>query len=101
MLTKTYAEYATEKAVSLLAIDSPTGYTKAAAEWVKAEFAALGYPAEITVKGGVLIDLGGEASPEGGLLPPCHCGEAEIFFLPRVKRREVIAWDSTSHGPSL
>jgi putative aminopeptidase FrvX len=42
MLTKTYAEYATEKAVSLLAIDSPTGYTKAAAEWVRAEFAALG-----------------------------------------------------------
>ena len=72
MLTKTYAEYATEKAVSLLAIDSPTGYTKAAAEWVRAEFAALGYSAEITVKGGVLIDLGGEDSPEGGLLLAAH-----------------------------
>ena len=47
MLNRNYAEYATEKAVSLLAIDSPTGYTKAAAEWVKAEFAALGYSAEI------------------------------------------------------
>ena len=32
MLNRTYAEYATEKAVSHLAIDSPTGYTKAAAE---------------------------------------------------------------------
>ena len=72
MLNRTYAEYATEKAVSLLAIDSPTGYTKAAAEWVRAEFAALGYPAEITVKGGVLIDLGGETSPEGGLLLAAH-----------------------------
>ena len=72
MLNRTYAEYATEKAVALLAIDSPTGYTKAAAEWVKAEFAALGYPAEITVKGGVLIDLGGEDSPEGGLLLAAH-----------------------------
>ena len=72
MLNRTYAEYATEKAVSLLAIDSPTGYTKAAAEWVRAEFAALGYPAEITVKGGVLIDLGGEDSPEGGLLLAAH-----------------------------
>ena len=72
MLTKTYATYATEKAVSLLAIDSPTGYTKAAAEWVRAEFTALGYPAEITVKGGVMIDLGGETSPEGGLLLAAH-----------------------------
>ena len=72
MLNRTYAEYATEKAVSFLAIDSPTGYTKAAAEWVRAEFAALGYPAEITVKGGVLIDLGGETSPEGGLLLAAH-----------------------------
>ena len=72
MLNRSYATYATEKAVSLLAIDSPTGYTKAAAEWVKAEFSALGYPAELTVKGGVLIDLGGEDSPEGGLFLAAH-----------------------------
>ena len=49
MMNRTYAEYATEKAISLLAIDSPTGYTKAAAEWVKAEFSALGFDARITV----------------------------------------------------
>ena len=72
MMNRTYAEYATEKAVSLLAIDSPTGYTKAAAEWVKAEFSALGFDARITVKGGVLIDLGGENSPEGGLMLAAH-----------------------------
>ena len=72
MLNRTYAEYATEKAVSLLAIDSPTGYTGSAAEWVRSEFTALGYPAEITVKGGVMIDLGGETSPEGGLLLAAH-----------------------------
>ena len=72
MMNRTYATYATEKAVSLLAIDSPTGYTKAAAEWVKAEFSALGYSAELTVKGGVLIDLGGTDSPEGGLLLAAH-----------------------------
>ena len=72
MLNRNYAEYATEKAVSLLAIDSPTGYTGAAAEWVRAEFEALGYPAEITTKGGVLVDLGGIDSPEGGLLLAAH-----------------------------
>ena len=41
-MNRSYATYATEKAVSLLAIDIPTGYTKAAAEWVKSEFVALG-----------------------------------------------------------
>ena len=72
MLNRTYAEYATQKAVALLAIDSPTGYTKAAAEWCRDEFAALGFSAEITTKGGVLIDLGGENSPEGGLMLAAH-----------------------------
>ncbi|MBR6782229.1 MAG: M42 family metallopeptidase [Clostridia bacterium] len=73
MMNRTYAEYATEKAVALLSIDSPTGYTKAAAQWIKAEFSALGYPAELTVKGGVMIDLGGDDnSPEGGLLLAAH-----------------------------
>ena len=72
MLNRNYAEYATEKAVALLSIDSPTGYTKAAAEWCRDEFAALGFAAEITVKGGVLIDLGGEDSPEGGLMLAAH-----------------------------
>ena len=73
MMNRTYAEYATEKAISFLAIDSPTGYTKAAAEWVKAEFSALGYLAELTAKGGVVIDLGGDDnSPEGGLLLAAH-----------------------------
>ena len=72
MMNRTYAEYAAEKAVALLAIDSPTGYTKAAAEWCRDEFAALGFDARITVKGGVLIDLGGENSPGGGLMLAAH-----------------------------
>ncbi len=54
-----YAEFATEKAVEILKIDSPTGYTKTAAEFVKKEFEKLGCPAFITEKGGVAVDLGG------------------------------------------
>ena len=65
---RTYADYATEQAVALLAIDSPTGYTKTAAEWVQAQFAALGFSAEITTKGGVLIDLGGKDAEDALLL---------------------------------
>ena len=70
-MEKCYAQYAAEKSVELLAIDSPSGFTKTAAEWVKQEFAALGYAAELTVKGGVLVDLGGE-NAEDGLLLEAH-----------------------------
>ena len=59
-MDRKYAEYATNKAVQLLAIDSPTGFTDKAAEWVKNEFSTLGFDAKITAKGGVLVDLGGE-----------------------------------------
>ena len=52
MIDKKYADYSWEKASALLNIDSPTGFTKKAAEFVKKEFSALGFPAEYTVKGG-------------------------------------------------
>ena len=66
-----YTTYAVEKAVELLAIDSPTGFTKVAADWVKKEFEALGFSATLTNKGGVLIDLGG-ADAENALLLEAH-----------------------------
>jgi len=67
-LNKTYADYAWEQAAALLAIDSPSGYTGKAAAWVKNAFEALGFEAAITVKGGVLVDLGGENAADGLLL---------------------------------
>ena len=60
MIEKIYADYAWEQTVKLLAIDSPSGFTAAAAQWVKNAFEELGCPASITTKGGVLIDLGGK-----------------------------------------
>ena len=67
-MDRKYTEYAVAKTVELLAIDSPTGYTDAAAEWVKNAFAELGFAAEITKKGGVLVDLGGKDADDGLLL---------------------------------
>lgn len=67
-MKKDYARYAAEKAVELIAIDSPSGYTDKAANWVKNEFESLGYNAKITEKGGVLIDLGGKDESDGLLL---------------------------------
>ncbi len=70
-IARTYAEYATAEAVKLLAIDSPTGYTKEAAAWVKETFENLGFSATLTRKGGVLIDLGG-TDADNGLLLEAH-----------------------------
>ena len=66
-----YVNFAVQKTVELLAIDSPTGYTRDAADFVLREFAALGFPAKRTVKGGVLVDLGG-ADENDALLLQAH-----------------------------
>ncbi len=68
-MDKIYADYAWEQAAALLGIDSPTGFTAAAAQWVKEAFKSLGYPVKLTEKGGVLADLGGTGE---GLLLEAH-----------------------------
>ncbi len=67
-MDRKYADFAAQEAVRLLDIDSPTGYTEAAAEWVKNEFSALGFEAYTTAKGGVLVNLGGEDETNALLL---------------------------------
>ena len=67
-----YTEFAVEKTCELLAIDSPSGFTDGAIRYVKEEFEALGFSATVTEKGGVLIDLGGAESADGGLLLEAH-----------------------------
>ena len=68
MINKTYADFAWEQAAALLAVDSPSGFTHMAAAWVKSAFESLGFSAEITRKGGVIIDLGGKEEQDGLLL---------------------------------
>ena len=68
---KEYTTYAVDKTLELLSIDSPTGYTRAAAQWVMEEFEKLGYSARLTEKGGVLVDLGG-ADESNGILLEAH-----------------------------
>ena len=67
-----YTDYIMERAVELLAVDSPTGYTAQAAEWVCRAFRDLGYEPVRTVKGGVLVQLSGGEGPENGLLLEAH-----------------------------
>jgi len=68
-MDRIYADYAWEQTAKLLGIDSPTGFTAAAAQWVKKAFEAVGFPAKLTEKGGVLADLGGSGE---GLLLEAH-----------------------------
>ena len=68
MIDRKYADIAWEQTAALLAVDSPSGYTDMAAQWVKNAFEALGFPAQITTKGGVIADLGGEDNQDGLLL---------------------------------
>ena len=65
---KKYVDYICEITKELLAIDSPTGYTKKAAEFVAREYEKLGYHPTLTVKGGVLVEIGGERADDGLVL---------------------------------
>ena len=71
MIDLNYADYAWEQTSQLLAIDSPSGFTAAAARWVCDAFARLGFDSRLTAKGGVLVDLGGK-DEENGLLLAAH-----------------------------
>ena len=63
-----YSDYIIEKAKQVLAIDSPSGYTKEAAKFVVEELKSMGYSPEMTVKGGIIADLGGNDSENAILL---------------------------------
>lgn len=63
-----YIDYLIEQTCALLQIDSPTGYTAHAAQYMICAFEKLGYAPVLTKKGGVLVDLGGADSGNGVLL---------------------------------
>ena len=65
-------DYSMEQAVRLLAIDSPSGYTRRAAEYVMDLYRGLGYAPAMTAKGGVLVCLNPDAPAENGLLLEAH-----------------------------
>lgn len=65
----TYLDYILEQAKTILAIDSPTGFTKNVTNYIKDEYTKMGYQPVITEKGGVLVHLGGQGN---GLLMDGH-----------------------------
>lgn len=65
-------EYIVEQARAVLAIDSPSSYTKNAASYVLDEYRRLGFQPQLTGKGGVLVCLNPEAPAEDGVLLMAH-----------------------------
>lgn len=66
-----YLSYILDETKKILAIDSPSGYTKNVANYVMDAYRALGYDPVLTIKGGILVDLGGK-EPNNGLLLEAH-----------------------------
>lgn len=60
--------YAVEQALALLAIDSPTGYTRHSGEYVFNQLQSLGFEPQYTRKGSVLVNLTPALPQENGLL---------------------------------
>lgn len=65
-------EYIVEQARAVLAIDSPSSYTRNAASYVLDEYRRLGFQPQLTGKGGVLVCLDPEAPAEDGVLLMAH-----------------------------
>ena len=63
-----YTDFIVQETCKLLAIDSPTGYTEDAVDFVMTELRALGYAPVRTNKGGVIVELGGTNGEDGVLL---------------------------------
>ncbi len=63
-----YMDYVLEQTKNILSIDSPTGYTKEAADYVINTYESLGYHPVKTVKGGVLVEIGGTDEKDAILL---------------------------------
>lgn len=68
MEIKTYVDYIVEETKKILAIDSPSGFTRKAAEYVMEAYRKLGYEPQMTVKGGVLVALGGKNKSDAIML---------------------------------
>lgn len=66
-----YTDYIIEKLKALVAINSPSGFTKEVSEYVISELSSLGYSPTLTNKGGVVCDLGGK-DVDNALLLTAH-----------------------------
>ena len=63
-----YVDYIVDQTKKILSIDSPSGYTTEVADYVINEYKKLGYKPVSTVKGGILVEIGGKDAKNAILL---------------------------------
>ncbi len=71
-MNKKYAKLGSEKAVELINIDSPSGFTKNITNKVVREFEKLGYKTSVSNKGSVLVTISDVDSKQGAVLFAAH-----------------------------
>lgn len=60
-----YMCYLIDRLEEIMAVDSPSGYTNDAVNYIKNELVSLGYSPKLTTKGGLICDLGGKDNTDG------------------------------------
>jgi putative aminopeptidase FrvX len=94
-------EYITDKLVTLCKIPSPSGDTKEAIDWIKAEFEALGYEPKVNNKGGLLVTIPGvKEGNERGLSAHVDTLGAMVFEI-KSNGRLKLTLIGGSPWPSL
>ena len=97
-------DYCLSELKALLSIDSPSGFTDKAADYLIGELTALGYAPEKTRKGGVFCCLGGEGSPLvlmahvdtlGGMISTIK-PNGRITITPKTAKRRTAAFTRAS-----
>ncbi len=90
---KNYTEYTIEQAQNLLAIDSPSGYTKEVSAYLMKTYREMGYDPQLTAKGGVLVKIADGTAPENQ--DPC-CGP--ILLMAHVDTLGAMVSQITPDG---
>ena len=88
--------YMLEQSKNVLAIDSPTGFTARAAEYVLAEYKRLGYDPLLTNKGGILVCVS-----EGTQTESSTPGDGAILLEAHMDTLGAMVCDITSEGRLL
>lgn len=91
-------DYALEYIQKLLSIPSPTGFTRAAADYLMETLTALGFSPKRALKGGVACELGGEGR---GLLLSAHVDTLGAMVRSikgngRIRYTHVGGWQDTT-----
>lgn len=65
MSTEEIKEYIGTQLKALTSIASPTGFTKNATDYLMKQLEAMGYAPQLSNKGNVSVEIGGEGAPLG------------------------------------